>query len=242
LEEQLIRRVGSGLAIGLARVGDIRPLGALVVRSDPFAAGVILRTMHVLRESSEDEMVACFLQGEMSSRRFGPAIRAELAVSDQPEELLSSPDLADQQANQARRGILAATRGYGENRELFKHFPSRVRWVWARLTPTELARVRYIEYSYWNELSCGTRLPVDAAKRIQQGVRAYGVSNQPFLSAARAVARGEQFPPLILAGQRRDRLVCLEGHVRLTAHALAGFPVEVEALVGTARTMGRWAQ
>lgn len=36
--------------------------------------------------------------------------------------------------------------------------------------------------------------------------------------------------------------MCLEGHLRLTAHALAGFPVDVECLVGTAPTMGRWTQ
>jgi hypothetical protein len=45
-----------------------------------------------------------------------------------------------------------------------------------------------------------------------------------------------------LAGTRPDALVCLEGHLRLTAHALAAFPVSVECLVGTAADLGRWAQ
>ena len=199
--------------------------------------------MRVLRESSEDEMVACFLQGELSSRRFGSAIRHELVARGLSEELLTSPDLTDPGANQARRAVLAATRGYGENRELFdEDFPPEVDWVWGQLTPKELARVRYIEYSYWNELSGGSRLPTDAARRIQEGARAFGVSNQRFLSAARALARGEQFPPLILAGPRREELVCLEGHVRLTAYALAGFPANVECLVGTAPTLARWAR
>jgi hypothetical protein len=108
--------------------------------------------------------------------------------------------------------------------------------------PDELARVRYIEYPYWNELSAGSRLPGDAAKRIQSGIRVFGVSNRRFVAAARAVRRGQRFSPLILAGPRRDALVCLEGHLRLTAHALAGFPVEVECLVGTARAMAGWAR
>ena len=59
---------------------------------------------------------------------------------------------------------------------------------------------------------------------------------------ARALTRGEQFPPLILVGEKHEELVCLEGHLRLTAHALAGFPVAVECLVGTAPTMGHWAR
>jgi len=198
--------------------------------------------MRVLRKSSEDEMVACFLQGELSSQRFGPAIRHELVACGRSEELLTSPDLTDPRANRVRRALLAATRGYGENRELFdEDFPSDVRWVWAELSPGEMARVRYIEYSYWTELSGGSRLPTDAARRIQAGGRAFGVSNQGFLRAARAVARGEQFPPLIVAGPRRDELVCVEGHLRLTAYAIAGFPASVECLVGTAPTLARWA-
>jgi hypothetical protein len=35
--------------------------------------------------------------------------------------------------------------------------------------------------------------------------------------------------------------VCLEGHLRLTAHTLVGFPADVECLVGTARTLAGWA-
>lgn len=37
-------------------------------------------------------------------------------------------------------------------------------------------------------------------------------------------------------------LVCLEGQLRLTAHALAGFPTDIECLIGTAPTMGHWTQ
>jgi hypothetical protein len=72
------------------------------------------------------------------------------------------------------------------------------------------------------------------------GTRAWDVPNDRFKKAARALAGGEQFPPLILVGEKRDELVCLEGHLRLTAYALAGFPFDVECLVGTAPTMGRW--
>jgi len=198
--------------------------------------------VRVVSDSGEDEMVACFLLGELTSRRFGAGIRKALAAVGESERLLTDADLADPAANRARRDLLGATRGYGENRDVFEDFPARVRWIRAVLTPDELARVRYIEYSYWNELSGGSRLPGDAAKRILAGVRVFGVSNRRFVSAARAVRRGESFSPLILAGRRRDRLVCLEGHLRLTGYALAGFPVEVECLVGTARAMDRWAR
>ena len=97
-----------------------------------------------------------------------------------------------------------------------------------------------MDYSYWIELSHGSRLPIDAARRIVAGQRAYGVSNQWMLEAADAVTRGQRLPPLILVGQRHDELVCLEGHLRLTAYALAGFPNDVECLVGIAPDMHHW--
>jgi hypothetical protein len=201
--------------------------------------------MRILRESSEDEMIACFLHGELTSRRFGPGLRAALTEAGLSERLLAEADLGDENENRARRDLLGAARGYGQNRDVFDEdfpAPASVHWIRAELSQAELALVRYIDYSYWNELSGGTRLPADAARRIREGVRVFGVSNQRFAVAARAVARGERFPPLILAGRRLDDLVCLEGHLRLTGYALAGFPVEVECLVGTAPTMGRWAR
>jgi hypothetical protein len=166
----------------------------------------------VIRESSDDEMIAVFLLGELTSERFGAGIRVALDAAGQTAALVTAADLDD----------------------------ARVRWVRAVLTPAELARVRYIEYSYWNELSGGTRLAGHAAEQIRPGVEVFGVPNGRFWSAKRAVERGELFLPLILAGRRRDRLICLEGHLRLTAYALAGFPTEIECLVGTTRTMDRW--
>lgn len=156
-------------------------------------------------------MVGCFLRGELDSERFGQSIRDALRELSEPMRLVAQPDLSDQRANQARRRLLAMTRGYGEDRELFEHFPASVQWVWARLTPDELARVRYVEYSYWNEISGGSRLAADAAQRIRAGERPWGVSNERFFRAAQALQRGEKFDPLILAGPREDDLVCLEG-------------------------------
>ncbi len=198
--------------------------------------------MRILGDSSEEEMVACFLLGELTSARFGAGTRRALAGAGRSEHLLTEADLTDPAANRARRSVLAATRGYGENRDVFEDFPGRVRWVRAVLTPGELARVRYIEYSYWNELSGGSRLPGDAADRIRAGVRVFDVPNDRFLAAERAVRQGERFRPLILAGPKPEALVCLEGHLRLTGYALAGFPVEVECLVGTDPALDRWAQ
>jgi hypothetical protein len=165
-----------------------------------------------------------------------------LAATGLSEQLLTEPDLRDDVANEARSRLLGATRGYRQNRDVFDEaFPGSIRWIRAELDPSELMQVRYIEYSYWHELSGGSRLPVDAAGRIADGVRAFDVPNHRFRSAAQALRRGERFAPLILVGTCPDDLVCLEGNLRLTAHAVAGFPMSAECLVGTAPSMNRWS-
>ncbi|GAA1962027.1 hypothetical protein [Kitasatospora viridis] len=202
----------------------------------------MLTVVQLLGMSSEDEMVACFLSGELSSRRFGHDLRSHLAAAGQAEQLLTHPDYSDAGANLARRALLAATRGYGENRDLFENFPARATWTRALLSSDEAAGVRYLDYSYWVELSGGSRRPTDSAARIRAGLRAFDVPNEPLIEAAHALSRGERFPPLILVGETQGNLVCLEGHLRLTAYALVGFPTGIECLIGTAPTMGRWAR
>ena len=202
----------------------------------------MLTVVQVLGMSSEDEMVACFLRGELSSQRFGKNLRSHLAAAGQADQLLTHSDLSDAGANFARRALLAATRGYGENRDLFENFPTQVTWARALLSADEAASVRYLDYSYWVELSGGSRRPADAAARIKAGLRTFDVSNEPFVDAAQALLRGERFPPLIVVGERPDNLVCLEGHLRLTAYALIGFQTDTECLIGIAPTMGRWAK
>jgi hypothetical protein len=130
-------------------------------------------------------MVACFLLGELTSDRLGPALRQALAAAGLTEQVLVHADLTDDDENHVRTRLLGVTRGYGQDRELFDGgFPTEVTWVWAEPDPTELAAVRYVDYSYWNELSGGSRLPADAAVRIRAGERAFGVSNGRFLDTA----------------------------------------------------------
>src|SRR5579884_3150850 len=111
-------------------------------------------------------MVACFLRGELASERFGDVVRQALQSFGAPESLLTDPDLTDPVANRVRASVLGETRGYRLGRDVFDEtFPDAVQWCRAELGPDELRRVRYIEYSYWNELSGGTRLPADASRR-----------------------------------------------------------------------------
>jgi hypothetical protein len=210
-------------------------------KSQSSTTGVM--SMRRLRSSSEAEMVALFLRTELPAARSRDDLRALLERDGLPERVVTAPDINDDAENQARLWLLTQHRGYGTRTELFDGFPDDVCWVWMAITPPELARVRFIDYDYWVELSGGTRLALDAAPRIRAGVAPFGVPSDWALGMAQEGAGGARFPPLILVttGPGGD-LVVLEGHARLTAFMLArdSLPPELEVLVGCSPAMTCW--
>ncbi|MFI7062697.1 hypothetical protein ACIBL3_17070 [Kribbella sp. NPDC050124] len=201
--------------------------------------------MRIIGASSDDEMVATFLLGELSSERFGADLARVLAELGQSATLLTEANLADADENDVRRQVLGDFRGYRQDRELFTGFPDGVSWRWVALSPAELLDVRYIDYGYWTALTDGTRLPTDAARFIRSGGLVFGrMSTGHFLALADALRRGVTWQPIICvrAGGQQP-IVVLEGHARLTAMALAAdcLPDEVQVLLGTAVGMSEWS-
>ncbi len=190
-------------------------------------------------------MIAVFLRGELTSDRFGPALVEGLRRCGADARLLTSPDLDDDTENALRRTLLDETRTYGRREGLFDGFPGDVRWDRVALTRDELAAVRYIDYSYWLELSGGTRKPADAAARIRSGAEVFGVPNDGFFALAGAFAAGADWPELIVVSARPEGGdIVLEGHVRLTAMMLAtdAIPGEIEVLRGVSAQMVDWSE
>jgi len=199
--------------------------------------------MRVLSAITEDEMVSVFLKTEISSVRFEPEILALLHQDEQDRSMVDTPDLSSAQENRYRIRLLGEFRGYRRNAGLFIGFPERVEWYRAALTPEELMRVRYIDYSYWNELSSGTRLPTAATQTIRAGKLIYGQSTQGYLELAKELCRGAQFPELILTAVSSSApLVVMEGHVRLTTYALAPecLPAMLEVIIGFSPDFTQW--
>lgn len=200
--------------------------------------------MRIIGTSSEVEMVASFLVGELSSERFGPTIARTLARHGQSTTLLTDANLSDPEESEQRRQVLGEFRGYRQNRELFAGFPDEVSWQHAVLSPSELLNVLYIEYSYWTALTSGTRRPTDAARFIRRGGLVFGhMPTGHFLAVADSLRQGVAWEPIICvrAGDQHP-IVVLEGHMRLTAMALASdcLPDEVQVLLGTSAAMSDW--
>ena len=199
--------------------------------------------MRLVADITEHEMVATFLRAELDSERFGHQLARLLQRDAVSPGIITHPDITDPEENAYRIRLLGEFRGYGQNREMFVQFPSHVIWQRVALTPAELLQARYIDYDYWNELSNGTRSPLEAAKTIRAGRTIFGVANDAFLRGADALRHGIVFPELILVCPAVERpMVVLEGHGRLTVYALVPelIPADVTVVLGTAPDVIHW--
>ena len=185
-------------------------------------------------------MVGAFLKGELNSTRFSPALRNVMNELGADEKIITEPDLQNESENLLRKRIFGKFRGYGENQMLFEGFPQDVQWKRVKLSPQEVLQIHYITYSYWDEISKQTHSPVVAAETIRSGVEIFGQSNEGFLNATQFLRDGGKFPELVLVAKNETApLTVLEGHLRLTAYALAPqhIPNPLTAIVGFSENM-----
>lgn len=189
--------------------------------------------MNVLRASSEDEMISEFLKAEYRSERFSENIKKAMRELLLDESIILSVNLNNTYENIARKRLLGEFRGYGLNRELFENFPNEIQWSLCNFVSCDLNNIRYIDYSYWNELSKGTHSPLAAAQSILNGIEIYGQSNAGFVKASEYIRSGGKFPRPILLTSDFEHFVIVEGHLRITAYALSPkYFNNVECFVG----------
>src|SRR5262245_6605611 len=173
--------------------------------------------MRLLYRTTLADMVAVYLKAEISSERFGEKIISQLGLDCKERNVVDIPDITNMSENAYRRQLLASYRAY-----VFEELPAHTVWYRALLSRAEVAKIRYIDYDYWNEISDTTRLPIVAAERIRAGREIYGQSTQVFLDIAEKLRAGARFPELIVVGTSPDdQLTVYEGHGRLTGYMLA---------------------
>jgi len=176
-------------------------------------------------------MIAAYLRAELDSDRFGPQLRSLLA-RDRRE--LASADAS------YRRRLLDEHRGYGSRTGMFGGFPRDLEWYRASLERDELLDIRYIDYSWWVELSGGTRSARDAARRIRAG-------DLTGMTAGTTADQHEAFVTstselIVVTTPAQETLVVVEGHARLTAYALFPdrVPYKVEIILGISAEIESW--
>ena len=170
-----------------------------------------------MSQLSQENVIAIWLNGELRSVRFSSVMRDIIGDHSGAEDFILNPDLNDELENAKRKNLLYAYRPYLDEEKLFES----VSWHEEKWTVSQaLSKLRYMDYSYWNEISQQTSDPRIAARTINQNIEVFGVSNAGFMDAATMYLSGTNFPPVI-ALKQRDSYHLLEGHLRMTALALA---------------------
>ena len=190
--------------------------------------------MKILRESSENEMILEFLKAESTSERFSQQMKKIMEKLGFDENVVFSANLQSEIENMQRKKLLGEFRGYGLGKDLFENFPTQfTEWCLCSFLSSDLEKIRYIDYSYWNELSAGTGKPLIAAETIRSGMRIYDLSNDGFCHAAEYIKNGGAFSKLFFLTSDYENFVIVEGHFRMTAYALVPECFnEIEVIVG----------
>jgi hypothetical protein len=180
--------------------------------------------MRLVERVDQAAVVAAFLRAELDSHRFGPALRDALARVGADDELITAPDLGDTAQNARRHAVLDDYRGG----YLGTWFDELV-WSRAELEPDEVLDIRYIAWDFWLEITDGSRLPSDGAEHF----RAAGTE---------LVYAPGPAPLIAIRAAPGERLVVVEGHVRLTALATTpdAIPRPLEVLLGEGAAVRRW--
>ncbi len=198
--------------------------------------------MRTIEKITEEEMVGVFLKTEINSARFGSEILRILKKNRVGRAVVDNPNIDDEIENECRAALLGEFRGYKRDAEIFAGFPNDVRWERVLLKRDELKEIKYIAWDYWLDITDGSRLALDAAKRIVSGMMDEGEA-KGFWAVADAVRQGITLPELILVSAcKKDDLVVLEGHVRLTGYLLRpeNLPPELPAIVGYSEGIRLW--
>lgn len=181
--------------------------------------------MKIIQPSSSSEAILAWLRAELNTGRSKDSdaeqtIREEiidaLARHDADLTLITHADLRNDDDNETRLAVLQTYRDWMQD-DLDKYS-----WRLAELTASDVRKLHYIDYSYWNELSNGTHEVGVGANNVRNGTTIFDVSNSIFWSIAKAFEADEIFEPIIVLREDDNapgRII--EGHARSTGYLLA---------------------
>jgi hypothetical protein len=183
--------------------------------------------MNIIRSSSPDEAILAWLQAELTSKRFQNDLKKSLDRYGLSSQIITDPNLSDKSENSLRLKVLK------DYRDWFEDDVYAYDWKLVELAVEDVKALRYIDYSYWNELSDNTHLVGVAAENVKRDKVVFDVSNTHFFDIAKTIETGAQFAPIVVL-KREQSLEIVEGHARATGFLLADNATKpLQAIVGT---------
>lgn len=197
--------------------------------------------MRDLSPATEDAVVLAFVQAEIDSARFGQLYATLLSNSGlERGSIVDRPNLQSDRENRIRSELLTAVRGYGNRTLLFKGFPRNVTWRTVAIETEDADKLKYANYETWVQLSGGSRLVVDGAKRVET-IQVGENANENIKAVADDLRAGKRYPALIAVESEGGFLVLVEGHTRATAYVQARIAEPIEVFVGSSPQIKLWA-
>lgn len=191
--------------------------------------------MRFLKNATEQDVVNAFLQAELDNPRHHE--RYQKAIDNTGVKNADLSVMVDDE----KYALLKTARGWPDEM-LFKHFPRAVEWQWAEIDDADLERLRYINYSYWNELSKNSSSPLKARETIESNIEIFGQTNKQFYRIAKAVFEKTVFPPLVLCKLSDGDYMIIEGHTRVTGFTLAGRVPDGQKVIIGKGDFDKWAE
>ena len=168
--------------------------------------------MRRIRPATEAEVIAEFLKGEYHQKEYH--VDRQLH-----ENMVMSPNLADQEENSIRRELL-----YRRHRITWKELPPDVRWFQIELEADDLDRVRVFPRGHWRNMAAGKSFAIsDIVTSVRH--KTFTGETADDVTAIHAIAyRLRQQPDnssvLLIGVDDAHPLTILEGNHRMIAAAL----------------------
>jgi hypothetical protein len=191
--------------------------------------------MRVIRESSEAEMIATFLQAEIDSPQWGRYFD-DLDKYRLTEAMIREPDWENPTENKRREQLLGSYRHWGRDQlTLFQGWPTDLRWLLVTLTREDLTNVRCIGEKGWFRFTNGTLKIADGVERINRGDADIpeNIRVDAIKEIADEIREGRELIPLIMIGKEDgSKMAVVEGNTRITAFQMSGADMEIDVLLG----------
>lgn len=180
------------------------------------------RRVRLLRQLTEDEVIAEFLRSEFHHLEFD-----EYRVAF--ESIVRRPDLSNPRENELRRALLFLRRG-----GMWRELPVDTKWFAVGLAWKDLSRIRFFPRAQWRRVARGGFYLPQVIERLRRDLQLSG--KDEFLDKLRTlsslVCEGAGNPTILLIGvNTTGPLTILDGNHRMAA-AMLGQP---PALLGQFR-------
>jgi hypothetical protein len=173
--------------------------------------------------ATEEEVILAYLRAEIDSCRFAQ-VRIQVSKLGRTRgELIDEVDLTNQQDNKDRLLIL---------QQSGRPFCWKLVWRRTELEPSDLGRLRYYPGGeLWKTVSDGTMQPCLVALKMACGTPLPDDPACHIEAIQKRLKCGLTFPKLI-AEERDDLILIIEGHCRATAYIALGWNKNIGIFLG----------